>query len=91
MYFLIKKMILVKYITLPNIILNQEIIPEFVQANIEIKKIVSYITGILNNELKREKLVEEFRKVKNILSPKNNEKISALVSKTILEYVYEPN
>ncbi|MFQ3676065.1 MAG: lipid-A-disaccharide synthase [Endomicrobiia bacterium] len=91
MYFLIKKIILVKYISLPNIMLNKEIIPEFIQDNIDIKKIVNYMSEMLNNKLKRESLIEEFKKVKNILSNDNKKRISDIVSKTILEYVYGTN
>lgn len=86
MYIFIKKIIYIKFISLPNIILKREIIPEFVQ-NINIQTISEKINIFLNNQPVINKLLEEYSKVKTILSEEKD--VSLKVAKKIIEYTYE--
>ncbi len=91
MYWLIKKIILVKYISLPNIILNRGVIKEFIQDNINYKIIADYIINIIHNKEEKNKLIDEYHKIKNILLNNSDEKVSEKVAKKIIEYAYETN
>jgi len=87
MYLLLKKIVYVKYISLPNILLGQEVIPEFIKDKIDFDKICSYIVDILNNKTKLENLLAEYKKIKKLLY--QNKNVSLSVAKKIVEYVYE--
>ena len=87
MYLLLKKIVYVKYISLPNILLGQEVIPEFIKDKIDFDKICSYIVDILNNKTKLENLLAEYKKIKKLLYQDKN--VSLSVAKKIVEYVYE--
>ena len=87
MYLLLKKIVHVKYISLPNILLNKEIIPEFIKNKINVEEICVYIIDMLNNVCKQESLLADYKKVKEVLI--QNKNVSYLVAKKIVEYVYE--
>ncbi len=85
MYFLIKTLILVKYISLPNIILCKEIVPEFIQRNINIKKICEYIHETLINPEKYNDIVQRYTEFSNSLFPKDNQPVSKIVAEKIIK------
>lgn len=87
MYLLLKKIVYVKHISLPNILLDQEVIPEFVKTKIDFDKICSYIVELLNNKIKLENLLAEYKKIKELLC--QNKNVSLSVAKKIVELAYE--
>ena len=46
-YFIIKWLIKIPYISLPNILLNKEVYPEFIQDNLDSDKVAKYVSSIL--------------------------------------------
>jgi len=86
LYLVLKKIVYVDNISLPNIILGEQIIPEFVQNKIDIKKICSVIDILYEDDNIRKKIIENYEKVKKILSGQKN--VSLKVAEKILEYVY---
>ncbi|MCS7230935.1 MAG: hypothetical protein RMJ67_02170 [Elusimicrobiota bacterium] len=89
MYFIVKKIVYVKFISIPNIILNKEVIPEFIQNNIKLDKISKFIHLFLHNTSYINNLLNEYSKIKLILS--ENKNVSFFVAKKIIEYIYEQN
>ncbi len=87
MYLLLKKIVYVKYISLANILLGEEVIPEFVKTKIDFNKICSYIIDMLNDKTKLESLFAKYKKIKEILC--QNKNVSLFIAKKIIEFVYE--
>lgn len=88
MYILLKKIIYIRFISLPNIILKKEVIPEFIQ-NIDIDMVLNKIDTFLNDFNSISKLLDDYSKIKSILSEAKN--VSLEVAKKIVEYTYEQN
>lgn len=86
MYMLIKKIAYVKFISLPNIILKKEVVPEFIQ-NIDIKAVCEKLSIFLNHQQTIDKLLEEYSKLKTVLL--KNKNVSLEVAKKIIKYTYE--
>lgn len=61
-YFIAKYILKVGYISLPNLILNDEIFPELVQGDCEAKNIESHMEKILKNIKETENKIELMRK-----------------------------
>jgi lipid-A-disaccharide synthase len=87
MFLLLKKIVYVKYISLPNILLNKEVIPEFIRNKIDIEKICLSINEMLNDKNKINDLLSEYQKIKEMLAQQKN--VSFLVAKKIIEYLYK--
>ena len=64
-YFIIKPLVKLKWISLPNIILNKEVFPEYIQFNCTVDKIYNAIDKLLSND---EYLVDQKNMIKNIRS-----------------------
>jgi len=60
----------IKMVSLPNIIAGKIIVPEIIQANVNVDNISYEIEKILYDESYREKYIEELSKVKSLLSDK---------------------
>lgn len=76
-YFLIKPFVKVRFINIVNIIANKEIIPEFIQANCNSKKILNHLYFLLNNKNKLKKMIVDYNIVLQGFSNKNtSEKIA---------------
>jgi lipid-A-disaccharide synthase len=86
MFLLLKKIVYVKYISLPNILLNKEVIPEFIRNKIDIEKICLSMNEMLNDKNKINDLLSEYQKIKEMLVQQKN--VSFLVAKKIIEYLY---
>jgi len=60
-----------------NIIANKEIIPEFIQANCNSKKILNYLHFLLNNKKELKKMIVDYNVILQGFSNKNtSEKIA---------------
>ncbi len=82
MYWLIKIIIAksLNYISLPNIILDKFVVPEFIQY-IDIKKVCEYINSVLADADRYQKITLEFDKIKSILKNPNSSVTDKVVEK----------
>lgn len=62
----------IKRVSLPNIIADKEIVPEIIQADVNVQKISYEIEKILFNREYRENYVKQLGQVKALLSDKNS-------------------
>jgi lipid-A-disaccharide synthase len=69
-YFLAKRILKVKYISLVNIIAGREVIPELIQERANRDSIVNECRKILNDEACRSSMVAAFRTVRNLFAGK---------------------
>lgn len=89
MYFLIKKIIYVNTISLPNIILKEKIVPEFIQKDINIKEICWKIDSLMNDKYQRKLISNRYDKIKFLLTEQKN--VSLKVTEKIMEFIYGKN
>ena len=76
-YFLIIPFVKVKFVNIVNIIANKEIIPEFIQANCNSKKIINHLHFLLNNKNELKKMIVDYNVILQGFSNKNtSEKIA---------------
>lgn len=66
-FFLNKKL---KFFSLPNIILDKNIFPEFIQNNMKAKDIVQYVETYLSSESLQSQTEKDLKTLKNILTKK---------------------
>ena len=76
-YFIAKLMIKTKYGHLTNIIMNDDIVPEFLQDDIDAEIIANRLINLLNTPHIRQKQIQAFQIVKDRLTPQNAQKNSA--------------
>lgn len=69
----------IKMVSLPNIILGKEIVPELVQKKATPEKISDEILKILNDKIYRQNMREELEKVKSMLSEHESAKNAAQI------------
>lgn len=72
----------IKKVSLPNIIADKMIVPEFIQGNVSVHRIAYQIEKILYNKSYREDYIKNLSEVKDLLSPRNSSKEAA-------KYIYE--
>lgn len=89
MYLLIKKMVYIKYISLPNIILDKEVIPEFIKERINVEKICSCINNLINNDTYYQSILNNYAVIKQMLSEHKN--VTSRVAQKIVQILYEQN
>jgi len=82
-YFPIKLIINVPFIGLCNIIAGKEIVKEFLQQHANPKNISTEITHILNDEIYRNTMIAELKKVKQQLTLKETESLAQLILKIL--------
>ena len=83
-YFVLKKIVTVKYISLVNILLNSRSIAELIQNNANPVSLSNAILDLLNSDQKQNKQLSDFAEIRNILGKKS---ASETVSKLILDIV----
>jgi lipid-A-disaccharide synthase len=52
------------WVSLPNIIMNKEVVPELIQKEMTVKKVRNELKKILFNELHREKIMKDYARLK---------------------------
>ncbi len=82
-YFPIKLIINVPFIGLCNIIAGKEIVKEFLQQHANAKNISAEITHILNDEIYRNTMIAELKKIKPQLTLKETENLAHLIIKML--------
>ena len=82
-YFLLKKMLLIPYIGLPNILLNRFIVPEFLQNNVTAENISNKAVEILTDKKLQKNLNTKFKELHMALKRNSSE----LIYKKIIKYI----
>ncbi|MBF97048.1 MAG: Lipid-A-disaccharide synthase [Alphaproteobacteria bacterium MarineAlpha9_Bin4] len=85
-FFLIKRLVRVKYISLPNIILNKRIIIELIQRDFCYKNFNIEFNNLINNQKIRDKQIMMFEKLIGLLDFKSKSRKSVAI-KTILDLI----
>jgi len=70
LYHIGRYLVKVPYISLPNLILEKEVYPEFIYVKENVDEIVNTILTLFKDSEKREKIREELQKVREKLGPK---------------------
>ncbi|KIE05990.1 Lipid-A-disaccharide synthase [Candidatus Jidaibacter acanthamoeba] len=83
--FILKFFITTKYFALPNIILQEEVVPELIQDKCTAGNISNALYALLNNKEKQDYQKEKFNLALNMFNVKNGEKPSMLAAKKIAE------
>ncbi len=79
-----KKIVKIKYIGLPNILMNRLIVPELIQGEVNPKNIKNRIESILSNEAQYQMTKENLSEIQKVLGRKSASKET---SKLILEII----
>ena len=74
-FFLLKKVVKQRFISLANIVLNKKVIPELIQNNLTLENLQIELSALINNCEKRDKQIKMFEKLraklqKNLLDSK---------------------
>lgn len=81
-YFILKKLILVKYISLVNILLGRESVPELIQKNANPVALTNAMLDLLNSMEKQKKQLNEFKEIRKMLGKKS---ASQSVAKLVIQ------
>ncbi len=74
----------IKRVCLPNIIMDEDIVPELLQINANKKKISECVNELLNNDSKRNKMISSLKNVKQKLTDmKPAEKVAKIIADNI--------
>ena len=74
----------IKRVSLPNIILGKEVVPELIQAKCKPKIIASHLASLLDNSKARKSMIDDLNKLKTKLQTKN---CFDEVARNIIEYI----
>ncbi len=85
-YFIAKKIVKVKYISLVNLIMNKPVITELIQHNLNTKNLKDELLNITENRKKTELLLENYVEVKRMLGGKG---ASARAARIIINSIRE--
>ncbi|MFN8671961.1 MAG: lipid-A-disaccharide synthase [Candidatus Sericytochromatia bacterium] len=70
-YTIAKMLIKLDYFSLPNIILNKKVIPEFIQKDVNINNIFNESIDILFNKIKLNNILNDYKEIKNKMDENN--------------------
>lgn len=87
---ILKLLIKVKFIHLANILLNKEVVPEYLQGNCTPETLATGIVKLLKSKEKREEQVEEFKALREILGGNDTVKPSQKAVAFIQEIIDAP-
>ena len=76
-YFLAKMIIKVKFIGMPNIILDKKVVPELIQSEVTPEKIIETIFYFIENKKEYNEMKTQFNELHNILGTKSASKTTA--------------
>lgn len=85
-FILLKNLVKINYISLPNILLNEKIIPELIQHNFNVEKIYIEIKNKFtkNRSIEITKTLYNFRQIKLFLNNNSQAKINNFISNFII-------
>lgn len=87
-YYIAKKLIRVPYISLVNLIAGKEVVKELIQNDFNLENLTSELERILNNNEYRSAMLEEYKKIKNLL---NIGRASDNAAKLMVAHLSKPN
>lgn len=73
-YFILKRMITVPYVSMPNLLANKPLVPEFIQEAAEPFAMSEKLLELLHDNAKQQKLLIEFEKIHQLLRQNASEK-----------------
>ena len=79
-YQIAKRLIRIKYISLVNLIMNKEVVKELIQNDMNVKQVHAALDQILHDQRVREKMLLDFRHLKDILRKGGNASANAAAS-----------
>ena len=85
--YLIKRMVSVKFASIPNIIANREIIPEFLFENCNPDKISAKVTDLLNSPHEANKQLESMNEIMKNLVENNDSSPSIIAAETLIQKI----
>jgi lipid-A-disaccharide synthase len=62
-YFAGRLLLKVKYLGMPNVLANKQIVPEFIQHRARPKDLAKAVAQLLDNPMARERMISEFDKI----------------------------
>lgn len=77
-YFLAKRLIKVKYISLVNLIMDKEVVKELIQDDLNYLQLRAELDKILHGSKNRKLLLDEYHQLKEVLGPKGASKRTAI-------------
>jgi len=82
-YLIGKHLVNLKYVALPNILANKEIIPEYIQHKAKPSILADKVLDFLSNEEECQKQKEEFQSIRKMLSNEKKCDIAAEILKEL--------
>jgi len=87
-YHIAKRLVKVDYISLVNLVMQKEIIKEFIQYDMTAENITNELKLILNNDVYRNTMLSEFENLRNILGGKGaSERTADIIVKSLTNNV----
>ena len=83
-FFLLKKLVKQRFISLANIVLNKRVIPELIQNNLTLENLQTEFSALINNYEKRDKQIKMFERLRAKLQ-KNRLDSKTIASNEILK------
>ena len=83
----VRQKLMIKYVTLCNILLDEEVIPELLQENFTVENLTQAAVKLLENRDCREKQKDRYKKALKKLQPKINELPSIIAAEVICSYI----
>ncbi|MCK5823440.1 MAG: lipid-A-disaccharide synthase [Bacteroidales bacterium] len=85
-YLLAKKFLKVKYVSLANLIMNNEIIKELIQHNLNIKNLKIELDNILFDKTYRQKMLDNYKTLKNKMGKSGaSDRVAGLIVSSLKE------
>ena len=76
-YQIAKRLIKINFISLVNLVMNKEVIKELIQYNMTVEKISNELEQIINNNVYRNNMLNNFEEMRNTLGGKGASKRTA--------------
>ena len=84
-FFIAKRLIKLKYISLVNLIMNKEVVKELIQDKLTVKNLTKELEQLLSNSTKQTQIKNDYADLKNLLTQGGN--ASAKAAKIIYEFL----
>ncbi|HEU4471735.1 MAG TPA: lipid-A-disaccharide synthase [Flavisolibacter sp.] len=84
-YQIAKRLIKIKYISLVNLIMDKKVVTELIQHELTVSNIVTELNSLLNDQARREALMEDYRQLRSLLQQEDN--ASARAAQSIIGLV----
>ncbi|MDD5528416.1 MAG: lipid-A-disaccharide synthase [bacterium] len=85
-YFISRLIVKTKWIGLPNLITGKQIVPEFIQYNVNPEKIINSMKDVLQN---RNELIREFEAIISLLAFPTNKQVDPGVAKKVANFIVQ--